>query len=185
MTLFLSNTPTPTFFVSALPKYITSLNMILNLVLPVLCATLALSQSLDTALRNNGLTDFADWIQNDSAFTLNDTSPQVIIHAPVNSAFQTGGGNASISRRSDLDEAEKLCYASNWVAASLKRDTSVGPGRLFETFLHDPTFVNLRNGLGQIVVERCGTLFTGVGKNSSIIAPDIPFNYGIIRIVDQ
>ncbi|RYP69884.1 hypothetical protein DL771_005827 [Monosporascus sp. 5C6A] len=165
-----------------------------------LCADSAVAQSLETALEENGFTEYAALLQGDP---LLQAGPNILVYAPTNAALTRNNDTAAVTRRQNRgDRRQASCQnkAVNLGAAPpgrppVKRDNRVrqvvvSPGSAFQTLLDDPEYVNLGPGRNQTIVEKSAAsaslplVFSGLGQSVSVTGLDIPFDQGVIRPID-
>ncbi|KAK3329137.1 FAS1 domain-containing protein [Apodospora peruviana] len=166
--------------------------------------TLVYSQSLQTVLQDNGLTEFLQELRETDPDLLDvPAGSKLIVYAPSNEAVN---GSSVIVRRDDSKDEEKKkqiarnqIHFANTIAPILRRrqsgdagGTAAASGSVFRTLLNGSEFVNLGPGKNQSVVEkslsgapRPEAVFSGLGAKANVVAADIPFDGGVIRPIDQ
>ncbi|KAK3984271.1 FAS1 domain-containing protein [Cladorrhinum sp. PSN332] len=161
-----------------------------------LSATPALSLDLLTALRSNGLTEYAEALQRVPSIA-NASGPGLVIYASTNEAI-LAANSANVSggsrrrqgnQKPTPAECQNQAGTGNYPPELRRRETIISPGTALQTFLNNPELVNLGPGRNQTVVEKClpnqlwPVVFSGLGTNVSIVGYDIPFDGGVIRPV--
>lgn len=154
------------------------------------CLTaLTYAQSLQDVLQANGLTEFAQKLQEvDPSLLGIPSGSKFIVYAPSNDAVT---GNTTITRRGDGDKNQTAEYQflfANENAPVLGRRQTGGSGTsdsVFQTLLSDPEYVNLGPGKNQSVVQKGSIIFSGLGAKVNALSADIPFDGGVVRPVDE
>jgi len=160
-----------------------------------LCA-LALSQSLEKVLLENGFTSFADVLL--PLIDPESLGTHAIIWAPSDEAL-AGGNTTTTVRRDDIfDRRLQVTSRVQMSLDSTKNDTNtkardsiITPGDAYQTWLNNPALVNLGPGVNVTVVERCepfGThavVYSGLGDITNVTGEDIWFDGGVVRPVDS
>lgn len=156
--------------------------------------------SLLEALRDQALaSQFAETIQNDPVLlALTQSGPLKTIFAPTNS-------NSKLRRRDTGDDAKNQRQISDGLSSV--QDLRTKPGKVVDTndnsgnlngapqaaVAHSGPFAGpqltspnsrIRRTIGNLTGEGI-TISSGLGKNVSIIRGDIPFDGGIIQVVDE
>ncbi|KAK3356626.1 FAS1 domain-containing protein [Lasiosphaeria hispida] len=159
----------------------------------------SLAQSLLTALRQEGFTEFATFLDGSSRnFTLD--SRRLIVYAPTNAGFLRSRSSNELLPRGDM--AEAMCDWHMTSEGAFSGDTSHstkrnaicsvvnGPGAEdLMTLLDDPEFVNLPLGQNASIVQKnmpkgaLPVVHSGLGDVVKVTGLDIPYDHGIIRPV--
>lgn len=172
-------------------------------------AVLANAQSapLQTVLRDNGFTQFAELIQAQNPRLLSTPGPGLVVYSPTNAALVNNGPNVPITARDTSAEVDASFHFARELGKSGRplqpplfpaangstqnrlrvRDLGCTPGAVYETLLSNPAFVQLGPGHNQTIVEKHVSsaarplVFTGLGASVKVTAADIPFDNGVIR----
>jgi len=176
----------------------------------------ALGQSLESVLLDNGFTTLASFLAGTAVL---EFGQDLIVYAPTDAAFAENNGNI-LARRSPagwgymIGQVESGDQPSSTTSSKTRSTASTRSARppsttassailrrqdggqdteqcgvVVETWLDDPSLVNLGPGHNQTVIEKnvCGMsrplVFTGLGASVKVTADDIPFDRGVIRPV--
>ena len=155
-------------------------------------------------LRQEGFTEFADFLAASAPGLLSGPNTNLIVYAPTNAAFRRRKSSSDLLRREVPEEEESCSYQIAQdvkVTGNTKRgyvhdnENSVcsgvaSPGAAdFMTFLDDPEFVNLPPNNNASIVQKnmpkgaLPVVHSGLGDVVKVTGLDIPFDKGVIRPV--
>ncbi|KAK3343366.1 FAS1 domain-containing protein [Lasiosphaeria hispida] len=169
--------------------------------LAVLAASSLAQSNILAVLRQEGFTEFADFLAASVPDLLSGPETSLIVYAPTNAAFRRRKSSSDLLRRDDDEDCLYQIAQDVQVSGNTKRGYSYGhengvcsevtsPGAAdFMTFLDDPDFVNLPPNNNASIVQKnmpkgaLPVVHSGLGDVVKVTGLDIPFDKGVIRPV--
>lgn len=175
-----------------------SLRLFTLFTLFTLFAVGSFAKSLLAALRQEGFTEFATFLEGPAGVNARTYPGRLLVYAPTNSAFRRDRLTTQLTRRQYTKQdrvADNLLvpdsFGDIWKRSVPTCQSGVpGPGAVnLMTLLSNPEFVNLPPGHNSSIVQKnmpkgsFPVVLTGLGDVVKVTGLDIPYDNGRIRPV--